>query len=96
MIIVRKVKENINRLGEIALRPNPLTTTNYVDMLIETEKQTAKEGFEKRIKHLEEIRQQAVLIEQISTEISDEEVLNMCADQLDDIDIDELLPKDEK
>ena len=66
-------------------------------MPIESERQTGKKGFEQRIKHLEEIRQQAVLVEQISTEISNEEVFRMCADQLkNDIDIFELLPKDGK
>ena len=61
---VRKVKLNLNRLREIALRPNPLTTTDYVDMLIESEKQTANKGFEQRIKHLEDVREQAVLLEE--------------------------------
>ncbi|XP_039608020.1 uncharacterized protein LOC120528080 isoform X3 [Polypterus senegalus] len=55
----------ITRLEEIALRPNPLSTPDYIDLLINNEKQEAKPGFMERIKSLEEVKQQAVIIQKL-------------------------------
>ncbi|XP_051784471.1 uncharacterized protein LOC114643986 [Erpetoichthys calabaricus] len=62
----------ITRLEEIALRPNPLSTPDYIDLLINNEKQEAKPGFMERIKSLEEVKQQAVIIQKV---INKEELL---------------------
>ncbi|XP_026169471.1 uncharacterized protein LOC113134349 isoform X2 [Mastacembelus armatus] len=56
----------ITRLQEIALRPNPLTTPEYVDMLIEGEKSEAKEGYQARIQALEAMRDRAVIISKVA------------------------------
>ncbi|XP_018541902.1 uncharacterized protein LOC108889762 [Lates calcarifer] len=50
----------LQRLREIALRPDPLATPDYIDLLIQTEEQEAKPGFKQRIKELNEVRQGAV------------------------------------
>uniref|UniRef100_A0A7N6FAK8 AIG1-type G domain-containing protein n=1 Tax=Anabas testudineus TaxID=64144 RepID=A0A7N6FAK8_ANATE len=57
-LIERSIK-CLNRLKEIALKPNPLSTPEYIDMLIEGEKQEAKPGWKKRVQSLMDMREQA-------------------------------------
>ncbi|CAK6980737.1 uncharacterized protein LOC121908068 [Scomber scombrus] len=56
----------LTRLQEIALRPNPLTTPEYIDMLIEGEKSEAKEGYQARIQSLEAMRDKAKIISKVA------------------------------
>uniref|UniRef100_UPI0037E7B441 uncharacterized protein n=1 Tax=Semicossyphus pulcher TaxID=241346 RepID=UPI0037E7B441 len=56
----------ITRLQEISLRPNPLTTPEYIDMLIEGERSEAKEGYMARIQSLEALRDRAKIISKVS------------------------------
>ncbi|XP_042284280.1 uncharacterized protein LOC121908388 [Thunnus maccoyii] len=49
----------LNRLKEIALRPNPLSTPEYIDMLIEGEKSEAKLGWNQRVQSLMAMREKA-------------------------------------
>ncbi|XP_062392824.1 uncharacterized protein LOC134080409 [Sardina pilchardus] len=42
----------LNRLREISLKPNPLSTLEYIDLLIEGEKAEAKPGWSERVKSL--------------------------------------------
>ncbi|XP_078251936.1 uncharacterized protein LOC144591790, partial [Rhinoraja longicauda] len=44
----------IRRLEEIALRPNPLSTPAYIDLMIQSEKEEGKPGFMERIQTLGE------------------------------------------
>ncbi|XP_030623563.1 uncharacterized protein LOC115806842 [Chanos chanos] len=55
----------LKRLKEIALRPDPLATPDYIDLMIQSEEQEAKPGFQKRIKELTEIRQKAVIMQKL-------------------------------
>ncbi|XP_030218521.1 uncharacterized protein LOC115548201 isoform X3 [Gadus morhua] len=50
----------LNTLKEIALKPNPLSTPEYIDLLIEGEKSEAKPGYQERIKKLQHMRGKAV------------------------------------
>ena len=50
---IDKAHENLRRLDEIALKPNPITKVEYLEMLIESEKRGAKHGWQERIKYLE-------------------------------------------
>lgn len=52
--------QHLERLQEIALKPNPLSTPDYIDLMIESEKQEAKPGFRDRIQSLMEVRKKAV------------------------------------
>ncbi|KAL7386036.1 hypothetical protein ABVT39_003220 [Epinephelus coioides] len=47
----------LNRLKEIALKPNPLSTSEYIDMLIEGEKSEAKPGWSQRVQSLMAMRE---------------------------------------
>ncbi|XP_054876576.1 uncharacterized protein LOC129351652 [Poeciliopsis prolifica] len=57
---------SITRLQEIALRPNPLTAPDFIDMMIEGEKAEAKHGYKARIKSLEEMKEKALLVSKMS------------------------------
>ncbi|KAJ3615408.1 hypothetical protein NHX12_015733 [Muraenolepis orangiensis] len=56
----------LNRLKEIALKPNPLSTLGYIDLLIQGEKSEAKEGYLQRIQKLQEMRENKVTLEKVS------------------------------
>ncbi|CAL8347481.1 unnamed protein product [Merluccius merluccius] len=57
----------IARLKEIALRPNPLSTPEYIDLIIEVEKSEAKEGYLARIQSLETMKEKAQIIAKASS-----------------------------
>lgn len=54
------------RLQEIALKPNPTTEVECIDLLIKSEKQEETPGFMERVKALEEVRKQAVLLSKVA------------------------------
>ncbi|XP_016115457.1 uncharacterized protein [Sinocyclocheilus grahami] len=65
--LIKNSQMSLERLQEIALKPNPLSVPDYIDLMIESEKQEAKPGFKDRIKSLLEVRQKADIISKVST-----------------------------
>ena len=59
----RKALEEITR---IALKPNPLSVTDYIDLMIETEKREAKEGWKERLVQLEDIKKETETIKKVT------------------------------
>ncbi|XP_005814989.1 uncharacterized protein LOC102223852 [Xiphophorus maculatus] len=57
--LIDKSAKCLNRLKEIALKPNPLTTPECIDMMIEEEKLEAKPGWKQRIESLMNMKQKA-------------------------------------
>ncbi|XP_044225083.1 uncharacterized protein LOC122994453 [Thunnus albacares] len=57
--LMKRSADCLNRLKEIALKPDPLSTPEYIDMLIEGEKLEAKPGWNQRVQSLMEMRKQA-------------------------------------
>ncbi|CAG0882937.1 unnamed protein product [Darwinula stevensoni] len=55
----------LKKLDEIALKPDPLGVTDYLDLLIETEKKENRPGYLQRIKYLENTRAKAALGEML-------------------------------
>jgi hypothetical protein len=49
----------IQRLDEIALRPHPFSAPDYIDLMIATEKQEHRPGYQQRIATLQKLRQMA-------------------------------------
>ena len=49
----------LEELNKIALKPNPLSTCDYIDLMIETEKSEGKEGWKDRLEQLIEVRKHA-------------------------------------
>ncbi|KAJ1121326.1 hypothetical protein NDU88_009439 [Pleurodeles waltl] len=64
--LIEKSSSSLRRLQEIALKPNPLATPEYIDLMIEAEERELKPGYKERIKALHEVREQAVLIHKIA------------------------------
>ena len=56
----------IRGLEAIALRPDPLTTSDYVDILITSEKVHPTNGWKKRVEYLMKLKGQAELMREIS------------------------------
>ncbi|XP_073488591.1 uncharacterized protein [Aquarana catesbeiana] len=52
--LIQEVARILKQLQEIALKPNPMSTVDYIQLLIEKEKREGKSGFMERIKILEE------------------------------------------
>uniref|UniRef100_A0A672KXI4 Uncharacterized LOC107575268 n=1 Tax=Sinocyclocheilus grahami TaxID=75366 RepID=A0A672KXI4_SINGR len=65
--LIEKSQKSLERLQEIALKPNPLSPPDYIDLMIESEKQEAKPGFRDRIQSLMEVRKKAEIISKVST-----------------------------
>ena len=57
----------LNTLKEIALRPDPISTPEYIDMLIEGEKSEAKPGYLKRINKLQDLKKKAITIGEVAS-----------------------------
>ncbi|XP_057377813.1 uncharacterized protein LOC130699581 [Daphnia carinata] len=55
--LVRETSPRIQRLNEIALKPHPLSTSAYIDLMIETEKREHRDGYQQRITTLQRLRQ---------------------------------------
>lgn len=51
--------QSLTRLSEIALRPNPLTAPDYIDMMIQGEEREAKPGYKARVQALEALKGKA-------------------------------------
>lgn len=66
MSLIDQSALSLTRLNEIALRPNPLTTPEYIDMLIEGERSEAKPGYTDRIQALEAMREKAKIISRVA------------------------------
>lgn len=64
MKMVGDVRGYINKLNAIALRPNPLSDLDYIDLLIESEKSERKYGWEQRLKLYYKMRKEAELMRQ--------------------------------
>lgn len=64
---IGKAQRCLHRLDEIALKPNPLTNVEYIELLIAAEKQTANRGWKQRINYLEEAKEQAEVLSNVKT-----------------------------
>ena len=53
LTMIKRAQQSLRRLDEIALKPNPLTQVEYLELLIESEKMEAKPGWKQRVKYLD-------------------------------------------
>ena len=79
---IREARRCLKRLDEIALKPNPLTEVEYIDLLIESEKQQKEEGWENRVKYFREVRQQAQILSNVKDKHFNEELAKQNAKTL--------------
>ena len=60
--LLQQARQSLCRLQEIALRPNPMSQEEYIEMLIEAEKQECKPGWQYRVKGLEDAKKKASML----------------------------------
>ena len=60
--LVEEARECLKILAEIALKPNPLTQMDYIQLLIDSEKKLARDGWHDRVQYLEKSKDQAALL----------------------------------
>ena len=66
--MIKRVQESLRRLDKIALKPNPVTQVEYLELLIESEKREAKPGWKQRIQYLEAVKSHAELLSKVKNE----------------------------
>ncbi|XP_060103874.1 uncharacterized protein LOC132578061 [Heteronotia binoei] len=64
--LIEQSSRSIQRLQEIALKPNPMATPEHIDLLIQAEQQEAKPGFQDRVQSLQGVREMAVIVDKIA------------------------------
>lgn len=64
------VTASLHRLKEIALRPDHLATPDYIDLLIKSEEQEARPGWQQRIRDLQELKEGAVIVQKVAEKIA--------------------------
>ena len=62
---IKRARECLLKLDEIALKPDPLSETDYIDLLIQEEKRNAKAGFLNRVEQLELLKNSALILQSI-------------------------------
>ena len=65
LTMIVKAQQSLRRLDEISLKPNPLTQIEYLELLIESEKNAAKEGWKQRVQYFEEAKHQAEILARV-------------------------------
>ena len=68
LILTERARNCMKRINEIALKPNPLSTTDYIDMMIQEEKFMKEPGWQEAVNQLEEIKRCVEITQQLTTE----------------------------
>ncbi|XP_069502022.1 uncharacterized protein [Ambystoma mexicanum] len=63
--LIEQCCKRMTRLKEIALKPDPLTTPEYIDVMIKREEQMGGHGSSERVQCLRELKEQAVILTKI-------------------------------
>ncbi len=72
---IKRAQQSLRRLDEIALKPNPLTQVEYLELLIESEKREAKPGFKQRIQYLEVAKRHAEMLSKVKDEGESQKIM---------------------
>ncbi|XP_048018259.1 uncharacterized protein LOC125250010 [Megalobrama amblycephala] len=64
--LIKLSSDCLRRLDETALKPKSLSTAEYLEILIKTEKEKKSPGFEDRIVGLEKMKQETLILEKIA------------------------------
>ncbi|XP_030218520.1 uncharacterized protein LOC115548201 isoform X2 [Gadus morhua] len=65
--LMERSAQCLNTLKEIALKPDPLSTADYIDLLIEGEKSEAKPGYLERINKLQDLKKKAITMGEVAS-----------------------------
>jgi len=86
---IKQAQKSIRRLDEIALKPNPLTEVDYIEVLIESEKTSANPGWKQRVKYYEEAKRQAEVLSKVKDEKDSQKLIQKLSRQGIDVDDDQ-------
>lgn len=67
MTMMNEMNDCKTRLKEIALRPDPLTAVEHIDLMIQSEKLEKQPGFFKRVQLLEEMKKMALVDQDVES-----------------------------
>ena len=73
LLLLWKAKQCLKKIQDISLSGTPITETSYVDLMIQNEKETQKDGWKERVEALNELKQNAEAISEIGD--VDEDIL---------------------
>jgi len=62
MGMIIRARKSLSRLRKIALKPDPLTDIEHLEMCIQSEKNEAKKGWKERVQYYEEAKRQAEIV----------------------------------
>lgn len=65
LTVIKRAQQSLRRLDEIALKLNPLTQVEYLELLIESEKMEAKPGWKQRLKYLDVAKRHAEMLSKV-------------------------------
>lgn len=71
MNMINQIQKALAHLDSLALKPNPLTQVQHLDLLIESEKQQARAGYKQRIRFYEQAKQQAIILKKAEHGLKD-------------------------
>ncbi|XP_029555347.1 uncharacterized protein LOC115153867 [Salmo trutta] len=66
MNLIKKSSDCLKRLNDDALKPSSLSTMEYIDILIRTEEDERKPGFEDRIVELKKMKTESLILDKIA------------------------------
>ena len=66
MYTICEIRDSLAILKNIALKDNPLGTVEYIDIMIQSEKQNGQPGWQTRCSHLFELRKKALHLQEIA------------------------------
>lgn len=61
-LLVEQARECLKILSDIALKPNPLSQMDYIQLLIDSETKLARDGWHDRVQYLEKAKDQAAIL----------------------------------
>ena len=66
--MIKRAQQSLRRLDEIAVKPNPLTQVEYLELLIKSERRAAKPGWKQRMQYLEVAKSHAEILAKVKDE----------------------------
>ncbi len=63
--LVQDIRKALDELAKVALKPHSSLTVDYIELLIENEKQEKKAGWKERLRGLEIVRKKAVIMQDL-------------------------------
>ena len=63
VLLAEGARKCLERLSEIALKPNPLSTTDYIDLMIQEEEFLAGPDWKKSVKQLQYVKEKATIMQ---------------------------------